>query len=76
MSKPNHPEACKIQAVITWPKRSCLSLVSRPVLACRCIASVPGYSAYSKPQEEWRQDNDQYAELCCLRAELKRVTED
>lgn len=31
---------------------------------------------YNKPQEERQQDDDQHAELRCLRAELKRVTDE
>ena len=31
---------------------------------------------YTKPQEQWVQEDDQSAELRRLRAELKRVTEE
>ncbi len=71
-----NPEEFKIEALKQMTEKG------RPVadIAQRLHMSVHNHYAwtklYSKPEQQRQQDDDQQAELCQLRAELKRVTED
>lgn len=76
MSNPRDPEELKIQAVNQVTEKNL------PVADVAARLGVSRHSLYawikrySKPLEERQQDDDQHAELCRLRAELKRVTEE
>lgn len=76
MSNPRYPEEFKIQAVNQVTEKKLPVADVAPRLGVSTHSLYAWIKRYSKPQEERQQDDDQYAELRRLRAELKLVTEE
>ncbi len=76
MSHPRYTEEFKIQAVNQVTEKK---LPVADVAACLGLSTHSLYAwirRYNKPQEEQQQDDEQHAELRCLRSELQRATEE
>ena len=76
MSNQRFPEEFKVEAVRQVTERGLPVADVAARLGMSAHSLYAWIKRYSKPEAQRKQEDDQQAELRCLRAELKRVTEE